>query len=64
MWPMASFIGRLGRGGGTVWARPGERMGGKWTEAWSPRGRWAGSGVLHPGRRAITLEKGRGLGAG
>lgn len=35
-------------------------MGGKWTEAWSPGSRWAGSGLLYRRRRGTTLGKGWG----
>ena len=47
-----------------MWARPGERMGGKWTGAWSLGGRWVGSGLLYRGRRWQPSEWGgaRGLG--
>lgn len=61
MCPIASFIGRQGRGGRVVWARPGERMGGKRREAW-----FHGAS----GRSRLTLseeagnnpQKGEGLG--
>ncbi|MEJ1273161.1 hypothetical protein NN561_004021 [Cricetulus griseus] len=48
LWPTASFIGRQGRGGRVVWARPGERMGGKRREAWFHRARRRSGGRLKP----------------
>lgn len=45
-----------------MWARQGDRMGGKWTEA-GPPGQ-VGGVWLTPMREAVTLGKRRNLGAG